>query len=270
MKKTEIDALKALLEGNSIPSSRLGESLRQSLMQEHLLISISHGSRVSYRTTSTDALRKFIGPLPVEALPTRAQQVEEYGDSKAFRTRSCPGFPVNSYEPIRAELNGKPIIIQPDEGSFLFISDWQTFRIDREVIVIGVENMENFRFIRSQRHLFEGLCAPILFASRYPQSGDLVEWLKSIPNRYIHFGDLDLAGIHIFLNEFRKHLGERASFFIPMDAEARLATGNRQLYDAQIAHFGRMNVSDPRLQFLVDLIHKHQRGYEQEGFIDIE
>ena len=42
------------------------------------------------------------------------------------------------------------------------------------------------------------------------QSSDLRTWLQTIPNQYVHFGDFDLAGIHIFLTEFQKHLGTRA------------------------------------------------------------
>ena len=57
----------------------------------------------------------------------------------------------------------------------------------------------------------------VLFVSRYPQSADLREWLIKIPNRYIHFGDFDLAGICIYQSEFYKFLGDRAGFLIPED-----------------------------------------------------
>lgn len=65
----------------------------------------------------------------------------------------------------------------------------------------------------------------VLFVSRYPQSKDLCAWLKMIPNRYIHFGDFDLAGVSIFLSEFYSELGERAEFYIPADVEQRLQMG---------------------------------------------
>ena len=68
------------------------------------------------------------------------------------------------------------------------------------MIVVGVENGENFCRIRSQKYLFGD--NKVLFVSRYPQSADLREWLIKIPNRYIHFGDFDLAGICIYQSEF--------------------------------------------------------------------
>lgn len=109
-----------------------------------------------------------------------------------------------------------------------------------------------------------------MFVSRYPQENlfDLREWLKRIPNRYIHFGDFDLAGIHIYLSEFYAQLGDRASFLILSDIEERLADGNASLYDQQYARFKNMEVTDARLLSLVDWIHKYRKGYEQEGCIE--
>ena len=288
MKKGDLTVLVALSRGESVGASRFSEQLLERLRDEHLLIASSHGSKVSYRAVDPAAITAiwsgshFGGNMspgdssPAECSPragagwgrtmSRSEQVALFGDSKVFRARACPGFPVNSYEPVSASLGGRPLIIDPAPGSFLFISDWRSFEIPPDVVVVGVENMENFRLARTQKYLFEHLCAPVLFVSRYPQSTDLVSWLGSIPNRYLHFGDLDLAGIHIFLTEFQQHLGPRAEFFIPPDADARLARGSRERYDTQLARFGSLSSPNPRLQFLISLIHKHHRGYDQEGF----
>ena len=87
------------------------------------------------------------------------------------------------------------------------------------------------------------------------------------PNPYIHFGDLDLAGVHIFLSEYYRYLGERASFLIPKDYEARISLGSRERYDNQYGKFGQMEVPDIRLLSLVECIHRLHRGYDQEGFV---
>ena len=74
--------------------------------------------------------------------------------------------------------------------------------------------------IRHQREFFESEIGSqrLLFVSRYPQSTDLRSWLQNIPNRYIHFGDFDLAGIHIlrsglFLGEIKKGRFEPSTAF---------------------------------------------------------
>ena len=131
--------------------------------------------------------------------------------------------------------------------------------------------MENFRLIRQQRALFEGTIGParLLFVSRYPQSSDLRSWLQTIPNRYVHFGDFDLAGIRIFLSEFHAYLGERSSFFIPSDIEQRLPNGSSERYNAQYLKFKNIKTNIPYLQHLIDTINNYHRCYDQEGYINI-
>jgi len=274
MNKNDVSALRSLIARDAVPSGRMSGALVERLRSEHLVSAVTHGSRVSYRAVRPEDIASvFASELAlaeVEAAPDevlRSDLVAAVGDSKALSVRSCPGFPVNSFSPVPAWLGGREMVVSPSEGSFLFVCDWQSFVIPPETVVVGVENMENFRCVRSMKWLFEGLLAPVLFVSRYPQSGDLVRWLQQIPNRYLHFGDLDLAGVHIFLTEFYQFLGDRAEFFIPFDADRRLACGSRARYDDQLARFGRMPVTDSRVQYLVDLIHKHHRGYDQEGYI---
>ena len=203
----------------------------------------------------------------------RASQVNVTGDSKFMQHRTFQGFLVNSYQPVPATLNGEPVTILPPDGSFVFISDYQSFSVPDDVIIVSVENAENFRYVRRQQHLFER-CFPkdsrLLFVSRYPQQqhSDLIHWLESIPNRYVHFGDLDLAGIAIYQNEYYCHLGQRSSFLIPNDYEERIANGIRTRYDDQLSKYGKMKIEDPRIGDLLSCIHQYHRGYDQEGYIE--
>ena len=202
---------------------------------------------------------------------TRSEQAVETGNSKLVKVRSCPGFPVNSYAPITCLLRGEEFVVNPPEGSFVFIDDWQQFAIPKDVVVVGIENMENFRMIRRQRKLFASVLGdnPLLFVSRYPQSTDLRKWLMSIPNRYVHFGDFDLAGINIFLTEFHSYLGsERSSFLIPKDIEHRLKSGSNRRYDEQFRRFNNIISDIQELQELIRLINLYRKGYDQEGYIE--
>ena len=242
---------------------------------------IIHGSRKSYRANNIEALKRFLIDkdenyriLDVDNFESRSSMASETGNSKLVTIRSCPGFPVNTYEPIECRLNEEPFIINPQEGYFFFVSDWKTFTIPDNVIIIGIENMENFRKVRQQRLFFDeylhkhGYSQKVLFVSRYPQSTDLREWLVTIPNPYIHFGDFDLAGIHIFLSEFQKHLGtERTSFLIPEDISSRLRCGSTRRYNEQYARYKNIKSDRIEIQQLIDLIHHERKGYDQEGYI---
>lgn len=95
-----------------------------------------------------------------ETEATRSEQASDTGNSKLVTSRSCPGFPVNSYEPITCSLNGKQLVVNPQEGTFLFITDWQSFTIPTDVTIVNIENMEKFRFIRQQKALFTSTHAP--------------------------------------------------------------------------------------------------------------
>lgn len=287
MKQSEYEALCALSRGEWISARRIPAELLRELKDKQLLIARQHGSRIAYRAMDPQEIGSLYSLVDPSTLSTRAQLVEAFGDSKIRAIRSCPGFPVNVYRPLSVELGladqsgRRPrILLGPVEGAFTFISEWQNFRIPADVLVVGVENMENFRKVSLQRHLFEGYATPILFVSRYPQSGDLVAWLKSIPNRYLHFGDFDLAGISIFLTEFRIPIdgtpdsGGRTEFFIPDGIEELLEKGSPERYQDQVERFQTLlerllslAPHDTQLRRLVSLIHTHRRGYDQEGLL---
>lgn len=276
-------SIQAMMAGEQVAGSKLNGNLLSELIAEGLLLVIARGSRKSYRARDIEALKRYLidkdesfRMLEANAADSRASMAAETGNSKLVSVRSCPGFPINSYEPIECSLHGKPFMVNPQEGSFLFVTDWETFVIPEEVIVMGIENMENFGMIRQQRSFFEdylkvhGMSGKILFVSRYPQSLDLRKWLTSIPNHYIHFGDYDLAGINIFLSEFQQYIGkDRSSFLIPDDIELRLKSGSKSRYDEQYNRFKDMKSDSQEIQHLIELIHQERKGYDQEGYIGI-
>lgn len=277
-----IDKLIRLAGGESLPASQLRGEWVDELLREGILVSTSHGSRRTLRAPQSQPFCRALAALDerltdlnqmqemlLSEETSRAEQAAATGNSKLLTIRSCPGFPVNSYELIVCSLYGEEFVVNPQEGSFLFVADWQEFRIPEDVVVVGIENMENFRFIRRQHTLFEQSIGSerLLFVSRYPQSTDLASWLQLIPNRYVHFGDFDLAGIHIFLTEFHVHLGARSSFLIPEDLEVRLSRGSRERYDNQYQRFRQLECDIHSLQHLIDLINKLHRCYDQEGYI---
>lgn len=277
LSKTQTDLLQRLMSSESVAASSLRNDIATELLEEELLTVRTRGSRRSFAAIDTVALRKFVeshyGGLGIANKDelTRAEMASDTGNSKLVTVRSCPGFPVNSYEPIVCLLNGHEFVVNSQEGSFVFVADWRSFKIPKNIIVVGIENMENFRMIRHQRELFEQCIGSgrLLFVSRYPQSTDLRSWLQTIPNRYIHFGDFDLAGINIFLTEFNAYLGARSSFLIPSDIEERIAKGSIERYNDQYQKFRSVNSNIPEIHHLIDIINKYHKCYDQEGYIKL-
>ena len=279
LSKPTIEQLLKLSRGESVPSSSFKGDIVDEMLDNDVLVPIVHGRRKTYKAVSPESLSGFLSSnyeihdleayaaIMTGPSPSRSIQVTALGNSKVVRRRTMRGFMVNTYDSVTVLYKGKTISMHPYDGMFTFIYDYYAFALTKDVTIVGVENCENFRWISKQKDLFKDL-GQVLFVCRYPQSGDLVRWLQSIPNKYVHFGDFDLAGVFIYQNEFYNKLGDRASFFVPADIELRLKTGSRERYDAQIKRYSHMKITDPRLQPMVDLIKKHRRGYDQEGDIE--
>lgn len=212
-------------------------------------------------------LEKYI-EVAEKADVQRSELVAISSDSKLKNTRTFKGFLINSYIPIHAKLNGMETILNFSEGTFQFIYDFEDFLPENDITIVGIENAENFRWVEKQQHLFTGIKP--LFVSRYPQnqSKDLIKWLQSIPNNYLHFGDFDFAGIGIYLNEYKKHLAVKASLFIPENIESLIEKhGNKSRYNQQKMNFIIENIEEERILSLIKIIHQYKQGLDQELFI---
>lgn len=212
-------------------------------------------------------LKKYIEVSQKEDVQ-RNELVSVSSDSKTRQVRTFKGFLVNGFTPVQSILNNKPTTLNFADGVFQFIYDFENFIPKSTVTIVGIENPENFRYIEKQKHLFKNIQP--LFVSRYPQnqSKDLIKWLQSIPNQYMHFGDFDFAGIGIYMNEFKKHLDEKAVFFVPNKIEELIRlNGNRSLYNEQKINFKVELINEGNLLNLIEMIHKYKKGLEQELLI---
>ena len=273
------EKLTALQNGEKIPFSKLKHSVIESMIDNGILKKQIQGRSKTLIYLSNknslpdylknhfgiDNLEKYVIAFKKEGL-SRGEAVEVSSNSKLKSIRTFKGFLVNCFQPVVCKLNGNHLTIQPHEGTFTFIYDYESFSPSEGITIVGIENPSNFRHIKSQKKLF-GDIQP-LFVSRYPQSKDLVKWLQTIPNRYVHFGDFDFAGLNIYINEFKKHLHDKASFYLPTDIEAILSTkGNRDTYNKQTIQFDRNEIGEVNILALLRLIEKYKKGLEQEIYI---
>src|SRR3990172_459997 len=272
------ERLLELAEGQRLPSSRMRHEVIAGLLADGVIVRQIQGrSKTIYYVRDKEALfshlsnhfgisdlRAYVQSLKEKDTLTRAEAVVAASDSKVRRIRTFKGFPVNCYQPVEARLNGKPLKILPRPGLFSFIYDFEAFLPAPDVTIVGVENPENFRFIEAQEYLFDGIKP--LFVSLYPRSGDLLKFLQGIPNPYLHFGDFDFAGVGIFLNEYNRRLGPRASFFVPPIIDTLVMRfGNRRLYNAQL-HLAPdvSTLEDKKIIRLAKILHHHKKCLEQE------
>lgn len=273
------EKLLQLSQGGTIPSSKAKHALIEELVAERI---IERNGRIQKKLLLTNKkaldlflqnkygvndLKKYIEVSQKDNVQ-RNELVSVSSDSKMKQVRTFKGFLVNSFTPVQAMLNDKPITLNFADGTFQFIYDFESFIPEQTVTIVGIENPENFRYIEKQKHLFKDLQP--LFVCRYPpnQSKDLIKWLQAIPNNYVHFGDFDYAGIGIYLNEFKKHLSKKATFFVPENIEVLIRiNGNKKTYNEQKVNFRENQIQEENLLRLIEIIHKYRKGLEQEILI---
>ena len=165
---TLAEKLLLLSKGEKIASSKMRHSIVSDLIAEGIIYRpgkinsilqvIDQAQLVLYLNNrfSISNLEAYIETFKKEET-TRAEQIAVAANSKTKRTRTFKGFLINSYAPISTVLNGKPFVVNPVEGSFDFIYDYENFIPDKEVIIVGIENSENFRFVEKQAYLFENI-----------------------------------------------------------------------------------------------------------------
>lgn len=268
-----------LMNGESVSASSARHSFVTSLIEEGIIISKGKHRKTLQLYDKNELINFIENQLQISDLENyitvieredvnRSDLIKTTKDSKTKQVRVFKGFLVNSYMPIEAILNGRNVVINPTKGSFVFISDFESFIPSNTTTIVGVENAENFNYIENQKYLFQNITP--LFISRYPQNQnkDVIKWLKNIKNNYLHFGDFDISGIGIYLNEYKKHLKERANFLVPSDIEKALKEGgNRERYNIQKVNFEPESIQEVKLLELYKLIQKEKKGLDQEYFI---
>ena len=275
--KAELVKIQRLLAGKEIGFSSLSGPVFRELIDKEYIVLDRTGKRkmiavvknaeylmkVLRQKWQINDIQEYIAYLDKEE-KDRTDVQKMLGGTKEEKTSTFQGFLVNSLETVSYTLNGQKGSLPLIKGSYMFVSDYDTFQIDSDITIMYVENFTCFKQIERYVHLFEQ--GRYLFVSRLLSSNAFKEWMKGIPNRYIHFGDFDMAGIDIYLHFFDE-IGGRASFLVPDDIEERITKhGNSSLYYSQEEKYKNIKVTDNRVQPLVDMINKYHMGYEQEGY----
>lgn len=279
----DLRGLLSLMEEGTIRASVLSEKIWKKLQEEHLVSAKREGRTVTLSASSRNQIRGFIQRLcgtenveeylsTLENLqsdisPTRTEAAKLVNDTKAFGTDVMKGIRLNAIWPVEILFDGQPYHLDPPRGTSFEVDDESLLEINPEIVVVGVENYATFMRIKDYAHLFDSNKSYLFtYRATYGKDsyGRWIEWLKRIPNQYLHFGDLDKGGIRIYIDSFRSVLRERASFLIPTDFEELIRTGSTALYDKQYGEAAPDTSKDPRVQPIMDAIEKYHKSCEQE------
>jgi hypothetical protein len=261
--------------------SKQNKALLDIFLEENILQKSKKRNSFIVYTNNNQQLRNFIreryGILNLEDYyqllnkpdSTKSESAQIASDSKTKRTKVYKGFFVRTFIDIEGSLNGDIINLKTLKGSSLFISDYKNFSIPRDVTIVGVENPETFYLVENYRHYFEKI--EPLFLLRFNNNA-FIDWLKLMPNKYLHFGDFDLSGIAIYILEYRNKIGyNKCNYYIPSNVEDLIVNSKnysdyvKQLNDPKVK--GLNFDTYPEIKDLANIIKKHRKTVEQESLM---
>lgn len=274
--------LKELSEGKKVPLSRLKARIFQQLIQEQVLLRQKESHGWNIYTDHPQSLLNYLYNHYIrctldeyiergQAAPSRSNNIRMSGDSKLKETELWQGFYFKVSEPIHAQWQGKPLTLLPyPEGIPVFMPQPETLSLPEEVTVVMIENSENFLKIETQLPLFQGL--KCFFVSFYPreQHSYFIEWLQKQPNNYVHYGDFDFAGIHIYQSQYKKYVSGESRYLVPSGLLPLFRRyGKRALYNNQLSLQALIKADEPGISELLEIIKREHKGLEQEIFNDL-
>lgn len=194
--------------------------------------------------------------------PSRSQLAKLNVSTKLKSVNPKSGLHLDSPDNITIMINEQEVKLGFPSGCALFIHRDNRITLEEDILIVGVENFENLSGILESRELLPKRRLLLVERNRALQN-----LLNRVDNEYLHFGDIDLAGISIFQSEYLPIVGERGSFFIPKDIENLLhRRGRVALYERHKSRYRDLEGATPKLQSLIDMIRVTKSSIEQEFF----
>ena len=214
-----------------------------------------------YYIDSKDEIDSYIEEM-FDNKPSRDKIQQWHNSSKAKDSKSLKGLYVSSLNAIDIKLNDEVVNIIPNSGLGYFLFYTQKIELFDSTVIVGVENYQVIWFAQKYKQFFEN--SNILFVVINPY---MLEWIATLENEYIHFGDYDLAGINIYLNKIVPKLqnSKRYSMFIPDNIEFLIEEhGDCELYEKQ-KQYKNLMTDDVKINALIQSIQDNKKSIEQEG-----
>lgn len=270
--------LKKLIDYDEINGSEFKNKKFLKLLEEESIVKVSQISKTRTKIILNDyeMLDDFLGneynikdldyyiKVMDDKSSKRSDLVKATGDTKTKNITTISGLYINGYENFQVEVNNEKFNISNilNNTSF-FIHKNNIVKISKDILIVGVENMESLLLIQKQKNLFENYSKKKLFIFINPSMLKLIENLE---NEYLHFGDFDLAGISIYETKIKPKI-KNSNFFVPTNIEKLIINGNKNLYQKQYEKYKNIKSTEEKVQDLINLINENKRVIEQELLI---
>ena len=202
-----------------------------------------------------------------EELPTRAEAVANFRDSKAGRKLTVLPLYMRGFgsAALTSRAGTLPLAALTAAhrlaGVLVDLADPWEFAGTLAL----VENLELFLYAEE---VVPGIDGALWTAGRFDQRA--LDWIAGMPScRVLHVGDYDPVGLDEYLRVRAVLPKGRASLFVPHDFERRLATyGKVDLLERSVAVLERVRRDAPReLRAVLEVMDRHGKALEQEALL---
>ncbi len=207
-------------------------------------------------------LENYIKALETTS-PTRAELSNLGVSTKLKSVNPKSGLHINSPDNIIIMINNRKVTLSFPQGCALFVHKDAAIKIAADILIVGVENFENISGTLQDRNILPN--QKIIFMER---SKALQEFLKTVNNDFLYYGDIDKAGIFIFQTEYENVAKGKTSFFIPPDIENVIKKrGISNLYKIHQKKYKNLIANSKEIKILLKLMDKYKKTVEQETFL---
>jgi hypothetical protein len=215
-----------------------------------------------YNISSINDIETYINKI-IDVNPSRDVIQEWTSSTKAKKSKSLKGLYISSLKNLDIKINDETVTIIPINGLGYFCFHTEKIEIGKEIIIVGIENYQVIWFAKKYKEFFDRDNILFIVRNEYMR-----EWISNLENEYIHFGDYDLAGINIYINEIIPRLkkSKKYSMFIPDNIEYLIHEhGNLEIYRDQKDKYKNLVAKDVKINKLYKIISNEKKGLEQEG-----
>ena len=272
-------ALLMVQDGLTIKKSSFGKSFLQSIEQMRDLgalkevkisrnsFEISLGDREAYTMYLSvyfkiNHLENYIKALEINE-PTRAELSNLGVSTKLKSVNPKSGLHINSPDGVSVLINNKEVVLSFPRGCALFVHKDAAIEIAEDILIVGVENFENISGVLQERDILPE--RKIIFMER---SRALQEFLKTVDNDFLYYGDIDRAGVFIFQTEYEHIVRGKSSFFIPPNIEKIIQEkGISDLHKTHKKKYKNLVGNSDEIKAILRLMDTYGKTVEQEAFL---
>jgi hypothetical protein len=193
-------------------------------------------------------------------IDSRGELLKKFDDDKAKNIRPQTGIYLWTDDEVDI---GSGNVISCQNGTCLFVHHTVKVEIDKDVLIIGIENFETLMNAINIKHFFDK-DVKMVFMFR---NLSFLEYIKNAKNKIAYFPDYDVYGVKIYETEILKY-NQNVSMFVPFSFESDLISiDSKKRYFEDLASKGGKYMAVTEIgQFVLKINKKHHKVLPQEFY----